>query len=236
MRAAICDDESVFRRELKEMLNEYASARRIDLVSDEFGSGRDLTADTKKYDVIFMDYQMNGLNGLDTSRRIRALGSDCIIIFVSAYPDIAIDTFEVSTFRFLTKPVDKQKLFKALDDYLKSTDNDNLLVVKTREASWKIKISDIVYVEAKLKHCIIRTADNTFEIAANLKHIERQLPPDKFARCQRSYIAGFRHIVNHSSVCILFDNGEKAVIGKKYLTQFKKSFQDYIMRYNEGRF
>lgn len=93
-------------------------------------------------------------------------------------------------------------------------------------------MSDIIYAEAKGKHTIIRTTQKTFEIHIHLKKIEDKLPTEKFCRCQRAYIAGFSHINNHTNSEIIFDNGERAQIGKVYTAKFKKSFQDYIMKYN----
>lgn len=235
MRAALCDDENIFRHEIYDLLSEYGRNKHIDIVCDQYTNGRDLLPYADKYDIIFMDYQMKELNGIDTSRKIRELNNKCIIIFVSAFPEVALDAYEVDTFRFLSKPINTEKFFRAIDDYIKNIDYDNLIVIKSNDVKYKLHVSDIVYAEAKLKHCIIRTIDNTYEIATHLKNIERQLPPDKFARCQRSYIAGFKHISNHTSQEIFFDNGEKATIGKKYLSHFKSSFQDYIIKYNERK-
>lgn len=93
-------------------------------------------------------------------------------------------------------------------------------------------MSDIIYAEASGKHTIIRTTQKILEIHIHLKKIEDQLPEEKFCRCQRAYIAGFSHIENHTNTEILFDNGERARIGKVYTAKFKKSFRDYIMKYN----
>lgn len=235
MRAALCDDENVFRNEIYELLTEYSRARHIDIVCDQYADGRELLPCADRYDIIFMDYQMNNLNGMETSRKIRALNNNCIIIFISAFPEVALDAFEVDTFRFLSKPIDREKFFRAMDDYLKSIDLDNLIVIRSDDVTYTLKASDIIYAEAKLKHCIIRTTDNTYEIATHLKTIERQLPPDRFTRCQRSYIAGFAHIKTHTSKEIIFDNGEKATIGKTYFADFKSAFQDYILKHNEGQ-
>ena len=179
-----------------------------------------------------MDYQMDDIDGMETSRVIRSKNNENIIIFVSAYPEIAVDSYEVNTFRFIVKPINKEKLFKAIDDYLKSIDYDNLLILKTHDGTWKIKMSDIIYAEASGKHTIIRTTQKILEIHIHLKKIEDQLPEEKFCRCQRAYIAGFSHIENHTNTEILFDNGERAQIGKVYTAKFKKSFRDYIMKYN----
>ncbi len=236
MRVALCDDEHFFRNELYSMISEYAKFKHISIICENYSSGRELLPHAGEYDIIFMDYQMNDLNGLDTSRKIRAYNNGCVIIFVSAYPEIAMDTFEVNTFRFLCKPIKKEKFFKAMDDYINTLDCDNLLVIKSDDIIYKLKTSEIIYLEAKSKHCIIRTSDNIYEVATHLKNIEKQLPPEKFARCQRSYVAGFSHIKKHTSQEIIFDNGEKADIGKKYLSAFKNAFQEYIIRYNRGDF
>lgn len=233
MRAAICDDEKAMHDTLEKLLREYKLARHIDVYIDKFESGADLLHSAKEYDVVFMDYQMERLDGIETSRLMREKNKDCIIIFVSAYPEAAVDTYEVGTFRFLVKPVNREKLFKALDDYMRSVDRDNLLIIKTRDGVWKIKMSDMIYAEAKGKHTIIRTIKDSFEVALNLKQIESMLPKEKFMRCHKSYIVGFSHVMNHNNAEIIFDNNEKAQIGRNYTVKFKTSFQDYIMRYNE---
>lgn len=232
MFTAICDDEKIMQNCLIQLLQEYGAEKGIDIIADRFENGSDLLRSSREYEVIFMDYQMNGIDGIETARKIRETNCDSVIIFISAYPEAALDSFEVGTFRFLKKPVDKQKLFCALDDYMRSIDYDNLLIIKTRDRVWKIKISDIIYAEANGKHTIIRTVKDYLEVLVHLKVIENKLPPEKFVRCQRAYVAGFGHIRNHTNTEIFFDNGEKARIGKAYTKKFKESFKNYIIRYN----
>lgn len=233
MRAAICDDEKAMHENLEMLLQEYKLARNIDLYIDKFESGFSLLHSAKDYDVIFMDYQMERLDGIETARLIREKNRECVIIFVSAYPEAAVDTYEVGTFRFLVKPVSREKLFRALDDYMKSIDHDNFLIIKTKIGSWRIKMSDIIYAEAKGKHTIIRTVKGSFDTSVSLKQIGAMLPEEKFMRCHKSYLVGFAHITNHNNTEIIFDNNEKAQIGRNYIAGFKNAFQNYIMRYNE---
>lgn len=235
MRVAICDDNIPMQMTLEKMLNEYSRMRNVEISIDKFNTGRYLlrALNVKEYEIVFMDYQMDDIDGIETSRLIRKKNYDSIIIFVSAYPEVAVDSYEVNTFRFIVKPINKEKLFKAIDDYLKSIDYDNLLILKTHEETRKIKVSDIIYAEARGKHTVIRTTQNAFEIHIHLKVIENKLPSEKFCRCHRAYIAGLAHIDNHTNTEIFFDNGERAQIGKSYSVKFKKTFQEYIMRYNE---
>lgn len=232
MLAAVCDDEKTMQNDLSVLLNEYGRKKGINVLIDRFENGYELLRSARKYDIVFMDYQMDGIDGIETSRKIREANNNCTIIFISAFPEAALDSFEVGTFRFLKKPVEKQKLFRALDDYMKSIDRDNLLMIKAENGIWKIKISDIVYAEAKGKHTIIRTVNDNIEVLVHLKIIENKLPREKFIRCQRAYVAGFEHISNHTNSEIIFDNGEMAQIGKAYVKKFKEAFKNYIIRYN----
>lgn len=233
MNVAICDDEKVFHREIAGFLRKFQRARRIDIFIEYYENGETLLSAKREYDVIFMDYQMEKLNGIETAGKLRKENPDCVIIFISAYPAAALDAFEVSAFRFLQKPVDEAKLFKALDDYLKTVDYDNLLLLNTHDGSYKIKMSEIIYLEGDGKYTTIRTKDKSFRLKINLKQLEVKLSDSKFIRCSKSYVVGFAHISNHDSTNITFDNGEKAVIGERFSAKFKTEFQNYIMRYNE---
>lgn len=234
MKVAICDDETAFHKEVIKNLHKFQKARKIDIFMDHYETGEDLLCSKQEYDVIFMDYQMEKMNGIETAGKLRESNSDSIIIFISAYPAAALDAFEVQAFRFIQKPIDEIKLFKALDDYLKSIDYDNLLLLNTHEGSYKIKMSEIIYLEGDGKYTTIRTKNKSFRLRLNLKQLELKLPTSKFIRCSKSFVAAFEHISNHDKENIIFDNGEKANIGAHYATKFKTEFQNYIMRYNEA--
>lgn len=236
MFVAVCDDEKAMQNDLICLLKEYGKKKGVDFSAAGFENGYDLLRSPGTFEIVFMDYLMEGINGIETARKIREANGCCAIIFISAYPEAALDSFEVGTFRFLKKPVDKQKLFRALDDYFKSVDRDNCLTIKTRDGVWKIKISDIIYAEAQGKHTVIRTVRDCREVSVHLKIIENKLPSQKFVRCHRAYVASFEHIRSHSGNEILFDNGEKAQLGKAYIKKFKEAFRSYITRYDSKTF
>lgn len=234
MKIAICDDEINARSEIAALVAEFAQRNKLRISSETYDSGEKLLSSELDHDVIFMYYQMEDIDGIETSRRIRELNKNCTIIFISAYPTVAPDCFEVNTFRFITKPIDSMKLFKALDDHLKAADRDEFLTLKTHDGVWRIRMLDIIYAEANGRHTNIRTVDKTIEVFIHLKMIEERLPKTKFIRSHRAYIVGFKHIANHTNEVIVFDNNEKAKIGKRNAARFKAAFSDYIIRYNKG--
>ncbi len=234
MKIAICDDESYWREELSELLKKYSRLRKAEIYTTYFRDGASLFDSSQKFDIIFMDYQMEELDGIETARQLRAQNNSCTIIFVSAYPSAALDTFEVNAFRFIAKPIDREKLFKALDDYRANAELERSLLFRTHNGTVCIKESDIIYCESDKRHTIIHTADETYEILINIKEIEKLLSQDYFFRCHRAYIVAFSHIKSHDSIDIILDNNAKAYISRSRLSDFKSAFQDYIIKYNMG--
>jgi len=232
MRFAICDDEKIFRNEVKKTLDTYSKDRHVDVLYDEFSNGHDLLASKNNYDIIFMDYQMDSIDGLETAKKLREKNNKTDIIFLTSYPQIVFDTFQVNTFRFLVKPIDYEKLSSALDDYRKLQNTEEFLIIKIDEITKKIPMSSIIYAEASDKYCYIRTTEEELLYKKTLSDLESLLPDDTFFRCHRSFIVNFRHIVSHTNTDILFDNNEKAQISKVKASGFKKAFLDYIKRNN----
>lgn len=232
MKIAICDDQMVMHTELKKHLENYAKKRNLIMIYNNYTNGFDLISSQNEYDIIFMDYQMAEIDGLETARQIRKKNNETAIIFLTSFPDIVFDTFEVNTYRFLVKPIDDNKLEAALDSYLSDNDESNFILIKTDESNKKININDIIYIEASDKYCNIRTNEGTVLFKKTLSEIEKMLPDDKFFRCHRTYLVGFRHIVSHTSTDVLFDNKERALISKVKLPPFRKAFTNYIKRYN----
>ena len=233
MNIAICDDEKKWQEELKDYIYEYTNAHNINVFVNSFSDGKACyEANLKNYDIIFMDYQMNETNGIETAQNIRKYNSDSTIIFVSAFPQIAIDTFEVNTFRFLAKPIDKEKLFKALDDYIAQIQTENFIIFKSHQGTVRIKISDIIYAESKRNHTIIHTEHKNYEVLTHLKNIESRLPMDKFFRCHRAFITSFKYIKNHTNTDIYFYDNTGIFISRNKLTAFKNALCEYTAKYD----
>lgn len=101
MKIAVCDDEMVLFEELYTLLNEYSALKKEPILTTYFKTGNDLLLSTEKFDIIFMDYQMDDIDGLETSKRLRLKNSNVAIIFLTVFPKIVFQSFEVNTFRFL---------------------------------------------------------------------------------------------------------------------------------------
>ncbi|MCM1525047.1 MAG: LytTR family DNA-binding domain-containing protein [Ruminococcus sp.] len=234
MKIAICDDESYWRENLSILLEKYGKKRHIDIVSDYFSNGASLLESSKEFDIVFMDYQMSDINGIETVRKIRQKNKKCAVIFVSAFPAVALDTFALNTFRFLAKPIDSEKLFDSLDDYLRY-ENENYIYFNTHNGLIKIREADILYCESSGRHTIVHTPDKDYTFSLILKEIEKQLSREKFIRCHKAYIVAFAHIKSFDNTSVILDNNASVYIGRTYLSDFKTVFQNYIISNNLRR-
>lgn len=232
MKVAICDDNIIIHDILKKKLELYSSQNNFTIVYYDYMSGAELINSKIEYDAIFMDYQMEQINGLETAKILRKNNISTAIIFLTGFPNIVFDAFEVNTYRFLVKPIDDEKLKSAMDSLLKSTEKEKFIFVKTEDTNKKIDINNIIYIEASNKYCFIRTKNENILCKKTLAEIEKQLNYNIFFRSHRTYLVNFSHIISHDSTSIIFDNSEKALISKLKLSSFKKAFTEYLKNLN----
>lgn len=111
LNVAICDDEKAFCCKLGNILNEVAEQEKIYVDIDIYQSGGELLGEIQKnkicYDIIFLDIEMEGMNGLETAKELRKQDEIVKIIYVSSHKSYAIEAFEVQPFQFAIKPIDK---------------------------------------------------------------------------------------------------------------------------------
>lgn len=222
MRIAVCDDNKIILDEISAMLDEYSESRNPVRYSC-FSSYSEIADLINDFDVFLLDYRMddssgdiNETDGIDFARIIRQkAGNTKCIIYITAYPEIVYDVFEVRAYRFLTKPIDKEKLFKALDNYNESCAEKQTILVKANDESFVINVDDIYYLEVSRKDTFIYFADKCLKCHRTISSFEKELEPYGFMRIHRSFIVNTRRIVSFDTRTARLDNGEKVFISQK---------------------
>lgn len=234
MRIAICDDEKFFRDLLKKDLEHYAKRYSLDFIYSEFSTGELLLSNDTEFDLIFMDYQMEKINGIDTVDRLRNRENETTVIFVSNYYEVALDSFKVQTYRFLTKPVNIEKLHEALDSFIKKYNSEKYVLLYNEEEDkiCRIAESSIIYAEADNIYSRVRTVKSSYKFKGTLSKFERSLKSDFFYRTHRSYIVNFNFIDNYTHSEIRFENNEKASLAKTKYSDFKKKYITFVRQKN----
>jgi len=231
MRIAICDDEKIIIEELKKGIYEYSNAHKMELVVETFSCGEDLLSalDTSMhFDITFLDFKMDGIDGLLTARKIRERNISSAIVFLTAYSHFVIDSFEVSTFRFLEKPLSTLKLHKTLDAYFDAFGNDYPLALMIDRSKIFLETKNILYVEAIGKRCSLHLAKETYLSAKTLKEVGELLPQNHFFRIGKSFIINLNYVFKISGYTVTFKNGVYLPIGRAYLAPLKEKHMKYV--------
>jgi hypothetical protein len=131
--------------------------------------------------------------------------------------------------------LDRQKFFPhliAVDEYdelnVDEAQPPENLVIKSKNKQISIEFDDIRYIEAADKVACIRLKRDSVICSKPFTFIEPLLPEDRFFRCHKSFIIGFKHIITHSERSVIFDNGEKAVVSKRKYAEFKVRYGEYL--------
>lgn len=167
MHIAICDDE----REICEELQEMIIQQMPDCEVAAFISGEELLESRFPYDILFLDIQMEGMNGISTARELRKRKEDVILIFITAVWEYVFDAFDVSAFHYLLKPVSAGKMAEVFGRAVREVkkrqkDSVKKLLIQTRTRNVMIPVKEMI------------------EIYATMSELEEQLG-DSFFRCHR---------------------------------------------------
>lgn len=228
MFAALCDDDKYITDEVKNLLLEYAKKSRVSITVDEYPNGEELLNSDKNYDIIILDYQLGTTDGLSVARELKKRSAVSSIIFLTAYPQFMIDAFEVNTFRFLLKPIDKAKLFQALDDYVRIAIADYPITIIENKEIKKIKTSSICFVEADGKYSKIHLNNKIIHCSKTLAAVAKLLPSCCFVKTHRSFVVNLHYVKSFSSNMVFFTNGESAFISKTYCNSFKSAYLNFL--------
>ena len=225
MKIAICDDEKAVCSQIRELTEKYLAEKGIPGECETFQTYRQLQGRESEFDLFLLDYKMSDINGLEFARTLyEAFGEKKTIIFITAYPEIVYDTFEVRTYRFLVKPIEKEKLYAALDAYLDRYRAQYYLSVLSEGRTEVVPLEDILYIEVMRKDCTIVLSGRTVVCHKTIAAFETELTPFDFFRVHRAYLVNLRKIRSYDSRIIQLTNGEKIFMGPKKYGDFCKAY------------
>ena len=232
LRLAICDDEPYYLEKIKALLEKYLDARRIPYEISLFPSGKAFLEEGEnrvKYDVVFLDINMEEVDGIQTAMEIRAFHSDTYIVLVTAFISYALEGYKVNAVRYILKDaletgvaecmeaiLEKMRLARVRFSFLEGEKNlytDNLLYVESRRHKTLFS-----YMEA---------GPVTYQLYDKLDAVEERLQGYGFLRIHKSYLVNMRHIRRISNYRAFLDTGEELPIPRLRYQSVREAFVAY---------
>lgn len=207
MRILICDDDALMLEQLKTYIKDYfekTCAQCPEIVC--FSDGESLLADDGDKDLLFLDIEMPGINGIYVGNELKRKNEHIIIFVVTSYAEYLDDAMRFHVFRYLSKPLNRQRFYRNMKDAI---DLYHTLTVKvpieTRQGVHTLPASSVITVEAVGHKVLIHTTMRDFESVRNMQYYLNLLPKNCFFQTHRSFIVNFEHVTDfdHSLIHIL---------------------------------
>lgn len=219
MRILICDDDPLMVEQLHNYIEFYFEHHHIkcpEIVS--FSCGEDLLADNGEKDLVFLDIEMPGVNGIYVGNELKKQNKNILIFVVTSYAEYLDDAMRFHVFRYLSKPLDRQRLFRNLDDALAQYHaSSKKIAFETKDGFHTLMPSSIVMIEAISKKSVLYTTAKTYHTVHPMQYWLETLPQAQFFRTHRSFIVNMEHVSDFDHSLVYMDVPET----NAYLTQRK---------------
>jgi DNA-binding LytR/AlgR family response regulator len=227
MNCIIVDDDKLSCKLLESYVGKSASLNLVGIFSDSVSARNELSKRTD-IDLIFLDVEMPEIDGFEF---IGSLEYPPNIIIVSSGEEYALKAFDFNVVDYLLKPIAYARFCKAIDKttrYFSRKEvvntGDQEIFIKKGSALVKLKLKDIVFVEALENYVTVNTLEEKFTIHFTMKAIENQLPNALFTRVHRSYI------INKSLILAIKENSLDLRVGDTIKSvPVGKSFRDTLL-------
>lgn len=225
MRIAICDNDFNNIKTLKNDIYNYANRNKVDLVIDTFFKGEQLLDSKQSYNLIFIEYSLPNINGLETIAIFKKMHPHTSVIFISCETNVVFNCFKVNPFRFLKKPLSSFELEEALDSFFKNKYRNHPIWIKEGKDTVCINTADIVYLEALNKHCFIHLNEEKIECNKTMAKVYNSISNNMFLKINRAFIINIKFIKKYNNDSIYLKNGQVLHISRTYLKEFKEYFK-----------
>ena len=231
MKIAICDDERIFREELAKAL--YDHFGKLDLDCVEYQDGREVLDAVEKgaaFDAFFLDIEMKDLDGMTTAARLRKLGIDAPVIFLTSHTEMAMEGYEVAAFRFLGKPLREDKLLQTLSDLRETLLHAKSIMIRCDGEDVVVPLEKLIYAEAQNNSVRIVLADQEYVIRKKLSDLEELLAEqsDLFVRVHRGYLVNLQHVKKNHGMEVSVSNGDVLSVSRSLAAAFKEALLKYV--------
>lgn len=238
MNIAIIEDEEVHKKLLATYLEAWSKEHNIGIRISGFPSAESFLfewEENSNFDILFIDIQMQAMNGMEMARKIREKDKNISIVFTTGITDYLQEGYEVEAMHYLIKPIDEEKIRKCMDKVFAKCKVTKYLLVRTKDEVIKVEEDKINYIEARGHGALIEIKEDKedsmiIESTDSISEIEKLIDSSKFIKCHRSYICNIENVHHIDKTDVHFDNGSIIPVSRRLYEKVNQSFIEYFRR------
>lgn len=228
MRIAICDDEEMYRVQLKSVLDKILVNADYEIETFADGNRLEEAYSEEPYDLVFLDIEMPAVDGITLARRLRSRSEKVFIVFLTGHVEYALEGYEVNALRYLTKPVDTDKLKEVIRYVQDKQGSGRQIIVKEDGEQLLIDITDVIYMESMNQNVRIVTAKGEHVIRYNIGDFEQQLAGDGFFRIHRGYLVALAKVKKLAKSDVIMEDGTTLPVSRSNIKPLKDALYAYV--------
>lgn len=226
---AVCDDEKYLMDQIRKLVSEFFRGKNTEASVVCFSNGEDLLKYDKSIDILFLDIQMNGMDGMEAAKELRNRSFGGYIIFITILEEMVFQSFEVQAYDYLVKPIEEKKFKRTMERLfasMKNVNEEKLLVQKGYERSI-ISFDDIVFCEIIDRKVYLHLASaDVVDFYDRIENLEARLD-SRFFRCHRSYLINLKYLKSYKNGVAYMENGKEIPISRLR----GKAFSEVVLQY-----
>ena len=215
IKISICDDSAAERERISSLVSDWTSTSGTDITLNEYSSAEEFlfSYEDCKPDILLLDVEMPGLNGVELAKKLRAKNRIIQIIFITAYSDYIAEGYEVAALHYLLKPVETEKLFKTLNRAVERVIRDcRSIALETADGTFVTPLYEVRYLEGCKKYVTVHS-ERDYTVRRTLSDFSGDLD-SRFIKAGRSFIINLLWIKRVSKTEIELKTGEIIPIPK----------------------
>lgn len=230
MRILICDDDPLFSEQLEHSITEYFRKHKLTLPDiSVYDNGEALLSDSGDKDLVFLDVEMPGRSGIYVGNHLSEKNPDTIIFIITSFAEYLDDAMRFHVFRYLNKPLDKDRLYRNLADALREyASRSSKFLVETKDSAVTLSSSEIISVEAQNRTLTVHSTKGDYTSVHAMSYWQETLTDPCFFQCHRSYIINLSHVLQFNKDLIQLTDNQQAYLTRRKYTAFKKAYMLYL--------
>lgn len=232
-KIAVVDDDEMFTGQVSEAIRKDFSLKKMPVEVERFYGSRRLLGvldEHQTYDVYFLDVEMDYVNGVELAKRIRAMDSNAIIIFLTSHEKYAIAGYSCRAFEYITK----EKWQKRLPDILKqvqknlSVRDSRIYRIQTERKYEIINWNDIYYIEKNGKNTLFHCKNGkTYQLRNPLGEVYKRLSDKEFVYVNRGQIINLMHVTHLDAETVELGEDISLDISRNLLSDIRQKLMGY---------
>lgn len=241
LHIAIIEDEQIHTKLLSGYLSEWSKGHGQEVTIREFPGAESflfIWAETKDFDVLFVDIQMAGMNGMEMAKKVRQEDENIAIVFTTGITDYMEAGYEVEALHYLLKPISMEKISQCMDKVLRRSHKREYVLVHGKDETIRVPVDTITYIEAQGHGSLMEVYERTdsrerttIEISESISEMENMLTKYGFARCHRSYLCRIGSIRQIGRTEITLDSESVIPVSRRLYAEMNRAFIEHFRNF-----